>query len=369
MKKHKYLCGGTFATLVILLAAACSKQVDIVDSITISTITEQNFTCEGGFGSASLVVTGNPVIEATSSAPEWLRVSTAEPGKVLFNVFANEGDIERQASITVSAEGVKPVSFGVTQQAFSGIMVNTESVELTDLKPSVSIFVRCTSDYEVTFTQNPEGAFAMSKTESGVSFSAVRSQARTAYAGRAKITPSDTSIEPVYIDITLPKKSDYSYLLGTWKVSRNTDSSNDRSDFTFGELVPGESFSITIEREELKDLPFTAELTREGKVRIGVQGFAADQAADRYYTIHFNGPSVSSPNSTFIYATEGKYAWDAEPVFNEETGVVTLSFSDAGITENNIPKQLNIWWSKGRYFAFTTKITSFEDLVLTKQYK
>lgn len=369
MNKHQYRIGGTLATLLILLAASCSKQDNSVSSITISTITEQNFTCKGGFGSATLVVTGDPVVEAVSSAPEWLRVSMSEPDKVLFNVFANEGDIERKASITVSAEGVAPVSFDITQQAFNGIMVNTETVELTDIKPDGSVLVRCTSDYEVAFTQNPDGAFELTKTESGISFSAVKPQSRTAYIGRAVIMPSDTDIEPVYIDITLPKKSDYSYLLGTWTVSRNTDLSNDKSDFTFKELVPGQSFSVTIQREELKDLPFTAELTKEGKVRIGVQGFAADQAADRYYTIHFNGPSVSNPNATFIYATEGRYAWDAEPLFNEETGTVTLSFSDAGITPNNIPKQLNIWWSKGRYFAFTTKITSFEDLVLTKQYK
>lgn len=106
----------------------------------------------------------------------------------------------------------------------------------------------------------------------------------------------------------------------------------------------------------------------DGKVRIGIQGFGKDEAANKYYSVHFNGPTSSNPSGFYIFSTEGRAAWDAEPVFDDVNHTVTLSFENAKLNSNDIPQQLNIWWSRDRFFAFTTRIVAYQQLVLTKEY-
>lgn len=113
--------------------------------------------------------------------------------------------------------------------------------------------------------------------------------------------------------------------------------------------------------------PFSAQLV-DGKVRIGIQGFGKDEAANKYYSVHFNGPTSSNPSGFYIFSTEGRAAWDAEPVFDDVNHTVTLSFENAKLNSNDIPQQLNIWWSRDRFFAFTTRIVAYQQLVLTKEY-
>lgn len=355
-----------FAAIVATTVAVSSCNKDESKAVLeLKSVTATEFTSDGGLGTA-LFECGGAVLNATSSAPDWLRVSVANSA-VLFSVFSHTGDSPRSAVITVSAEGVPSVDITVNQSAFKGIVVSSESLSFSDTERSSLALVHCTCDYEVAIRENPDNIFSFAKGESGVTFSVSRSQGRKSYTGRAVITPSDKSIEPVYITLNLARKSDWYYLLGTWKVAKNTDATADRSDFIFSSQSPLESFEVAIQKDELVSRPFTAEFV-DGKVRIGIQGFSIDSEANRYYSIHYNGCTVTNPSAWYIFSAAGAAAWDAEPVFDENSRTVTLSFSTANLGNGNVPKQLNIWWSTGRYFGFTSKIVSYTDLVLTKEY-
>ncbi len=354
----------TVAAVALIAASSCNKE-EAQAVLELKSVTATEFTSEGGLGTAQFEC-GGASLTATSSNPDWLRVSVANSA-VLFNVFSYTGDSPRSAVITVSAEGVPSVDITITQAAFSGIVLSTTTVNLSDSETSVLSLVHCTSDYTVSIQENPDNIFSATKGESGVTFSVNRAQGRKAYTGRAVITPSDKSIDPVYVTLNLQKKSDWYYLLGTWKVAKNIDDTADKSDFVFSAQSPLESFSVAIQKGELADRPFTAEFV-DGKVRIGIQGFSIDSAANKYYSIHYNGSTTNSPSGWFIFSSVGAAAWDAEPVFDESSHTITLSFMKAELGNTNVPKQLNIWWSTGKYFGFTSKIVSYTDLVLTKEY-
>ncbi len=187
---------------IFFAAGACTKVQD-ASILQLKSISATSFSSEGGLGSAE--IEANVPFAAESSAPEWLRVSTAK-SSVLFNVFSYTGDSERTAVVTVRAEGVEAVSFTVTQSAFHGIIVSETNLSFSDSEKQLQSLVKCTSDYEVTLPENPENIFSFTKSESGVTFAVSRAQSRKAFSGRACITPADGSIEPVYINLSLPKK-------------------------------------------------------------------------------------------------------------------------------------------------------------------
>ena len=355
---------------VIALAAAlfcglsCSKD-NSVPEIELKSVSATSFDAAGGFGTA-VVEAGGLELTAESSAPEWLRVSVAG-SSVLFNVFSYTGDTERTADVTINAEGSNSVSFSVKQSPFKGIIISESILEFSDSDQKLQTLVKCTSDFSVEIPENPDGVFSFEKSASGVSFIVSKAQSRRAFSGRAVITPTDNSIEPVYVTLTLLKKPDWYYLMGTWKVSHNADAGADKSDFVFASQTPLETFAVFVQKGELASRPFSASYV-DGKVRIGIQGFDVDAAANKYYSIHFNGPSKNNPSGWFIFSTPGSCAWEAEPVFDESSHTVTLSFQNLTLDGNSVPQSFNIWWSKDRYFGFTQKIVSYEELVLTKEY-
>ena len=361
MKQHVF---SALVLAAILFAAGACNKVQDESILQLKSISETSFTSEGGLGSAE--IEANVPFAAESSAPEWLRVSTAK-SSVLFNVFSYTGDSERTAVVTVRAEGVEAVSFTITQSAFHGIIVSETNLSFSDSEKQLQSLVKCTSDYEVTLPENPESIFSFTKSESGVTFAVSRAQSRKAFSGRACITPADGSIEPVYINLSLSKKSDWYYLLGTWKVTRNTDAGADKSDFVFASQTPLEAFDVSIQKGELASRPLSASFA-DGKVRIGIQGFNVDADANKYYSLHFNGPSKSNPTGWFIFSTPGSCAWAAEPVFDESSHTISLAFQKLTLDGNSVPTSFNIWWSPDRYFGFKEKIVSYEELVLTKEY-
>lgn len=353
------------ALAAVLFCGLSCGQDDSVTEIELKSVSATSFDAAGGFGTAE-VEAGGLELKAESSAPEWLRVSVAG-SSVLFNVFSYTGDTERTADIAISAEGCSPVKFSVTQSAFNGIIISESSLQFSDSDQKLQTLVKCTSDFSVEIPENPDDIFSFEKSASGVTFIVNKAQSRREFSGRAVITPSDKSISPVYVTLTLPKKPDWYYLLGTWKVARNTEDGGDKSDFVFTTEKAFESFSVAVQKDELKNYPFSAQLV-DGKVRIGIQGFGIDEAANKYYSVHFNGPTSSNPLAFYIFSTEGRAAWDAEPVFDDVNHTVTLSFENAKLNNNDIPQQMNIWWSRGKFFAFTTPIVKYQQLVLTKEY-
>ena len=179
MKQHVF---SALVLAAILFAAGACNKVQDESILQLKSISETSFTSEGGLGSAE--IEANVPFAAESSAPEWLRVSTAK-SSVLFNVFSYTGDSERTAVVTVRAEGVEAVSFTVTQSAFHGIIVSETNLSFSDSEKQLQSLVKCTSDYEVTLPENPENIFSFTKSESGVTFAVSRAQSRKAFSGRA----------------------------------------------------------------------------------------------------------------------------------------------------------------------------------------
>ncbi len=262
---------------------------------------------------------------------------------------------------------MKPASFKVRQSAFEGIIVSKENLNFSDSEKSILTLVSSTSAYSVEIKENPGNIFSFTTDESGVTFTVNRSQNRQNHSGRASIIPENPDIAPIYINLNLPKKDDYHYLSGIWTVAQNTDASGDKSDFVFTPAIPLASFNVTVQKAPLTDYPLTAEYI-QGKVRIGIQGIGIDKATDTYYNIHFNGGTSDNPNGTYIFSTPGSAAWDAVPEFDESTHTITLKFENAQLDNSRIPRSMNFWCGKERYFNFQTKIVSYEQLVLTKKY-
>lgn len=201
---------------VLFCGLSCSKDNSVTE-IELKSVSPVSFDAEGGFGTA-VVEAGGLALKAESSAPDWLRVNVAG-SSVLFNVFSYTGDTERTADITISAEGCASVSFSVTQAPFKGIIISESSLQFSDSEQKLQTLVKCTSDFSVEIPENPDDVFSFEKSTSGVTFIVNKAQSRRAFSGRAIITPSDKSIEPVYVTLTLPKKPDWYYLLalGKWQ--------------------------------------------------------------------------------------------------------------------------------------------------------
>ncbi|MDY4480621.1 MAG: hypothetical protein SPE21_00320 [Candidatus Cryptobacteroides sp.] len=90
---------------IMALAAAlllgCSK-TEVRDSIEIVSVSETSFSSEGGLGTI-WTSTGGIAVEAVSSAPQWLTVSTVRE-KVLFKILPNDSPEERRASFPSKPE-------------------------------------------------------------------------------------------------------------------------------------------------------------------------------------------------------------------------------------------------------------------------
>ena len=284
-----------------------------------------------------------------------------------FNVLAYTGSEERSATVTVKAEGLKPLLINVVQDKFRGLVVVPSTLIFSDTDRTLSVAVTCSGVYDVKLTENPNNAFSFSKSEDGasVSFTSNKASSRVEVKGRAEFTPEEG--DPVIVTLIQPKKSTYDFLLGTWNVTKTdifAGSIQNLSSVTFSAKENQYSYKVTINDPALKDYPFTAEFA-DGKVVIQT-GQELGFSGTKFYTLHFNGPNNGQGN--YIWSQAGVVAWAAEPVFDENAGTIQLVFSDNGQGNGREAKTLCFWENNDRYWSFTGQLCLTNALELSKNY-
>lgn len=205
-----------FLLASLALLTGCEKDDDPT-SVSLRSITREKFDYKGGLASAIVDAGGRDV--TAESSESWCR--TAVIGSIVnFNVLAYTGSEERSATVTVKAEGLKPLLINVVQDKFRGLVVVPSTLIFSDTDRTLSVAVTCSGVYDVKLTENPNNAFSFSKSEDGasVSFTSNKASSRVEVKGRAEFTPEEG--DPVIVTLIQPKKSTYDFLLGTWNVTK-----------------------------------------------------------------------------------------------------------------------------------------------------
>ena len=200
----------------LAMLTGCEKDDDPT-SVSLRSITREKFDYKGGLASAIVDAGGRDV--TAESSESWCR--TAVIGSTVnFNVLAYTGSEERSATVTVKAEGLKPLLINVVQDKFRGLVVVPSTLIFSDTDRTLSVAVTCSGVYDVKLTENPNNAFSFSKSEDGasVSFTSNKASSRVEVKGRAEFTPEEG--DPVIVTLIQPKKSTYDFLLGTWNVTK-----------------------------------------------------------------------------------------------------------------------------------------------------
>ena len=352
-----------FLLASLALLTGCEKDDDPT-SVSLRSITREKFDYKGGLASAIVDAGGRDV--TAESSESWCR--TAVIGSTVnFNVLAYTGSEERSATVTVKAEGLKPLLINVVQDKFRGLVVVPSTLIFSDTDRTLSVAVTCSGVYDVKLTENPNNAFSFSKSEDGasVSFTSNKASSRVEVKGRAEFTPEEG--DPVIVTLIQPKKSTYDFLLGTWNVTKTdifAGSIQNLSSVTFSAKENRYSYKVTINDPALKDYPFTAEFA-DGKVVIQT-GQELGFSGTKFYTLHFNGPNNGQGN--YIWSQAGVVAWAAEPVFDENAGTIQLVFSDNGQGNGREAKTLCFWENNDRYWSFTGQLCLTNALELSKNY-
>ena len=347
--------------LVSALMLCCSKD-ETVPVLKLQSITNDVFGYAGGLGTI-VMDSGGADIMAESSDPDWLRVQVRK-NTVLFNVAGYTGDAERKAVITVTSGDIAPVMVTISQSRFVGLSVLVRSVELTNDRREQIVEVVSSGQYTVKITDDPGNVFSFRKVDEGVCFSTSHSQGNVAVYARATLIPEEEAAESVDITLCIPEKSMYDYILGTWNVD-NIDNDSAAS-VTFTARVKPDSFNMYVNAEGIQNYPVLATFVN-GQVTIS-SGQELGVSGDRYFSLHFNGPMNGS--GTYIYTRPGYVAWAAEPVFDESSDRITLSFSDNGQGGSAQARTFAIWNCGGSYFNFGSgsPVVATDVLVLSRNY-
>lgn len=158
----------------LALLTGCEKDDDPT-SVSLRSITREKFDYKGGLASAIVDAGGRDV--TAESSESWCR--TAVIGSIVnFNVLAYTGSEERSATVTVKAEGLKPLLINVVQDKFRGLVVVPSTLIFSDTDRTLSVAVTCSGVYDVKLTENPNNAFSFSKSEDGASVSFTRTRRR-----------------------------------------------------------------------------------------------------------------------------------------------------------------------------------------------
>ena len=306
------------------MLTGCEKDDDPT-SVSLRSITREKFDYKGGLASAIVDAGGRDV--TAESSESWCR--TAVIGSIVnFNVLAYTGSEERSATVTVKAEGLKPLLINVVQDKFRGLVVVPSTLIFSDTDRTLSVAVTCSGVYDVKLTENPNNAFSFSKSEDGasVSFTSNKASSRVEVKGRAEFTPEEG--DPVIVTLIQPKKSTYDFLLGTWNVTK-TDIFAGASRISRRSHSPPRKINI---RTRSPSTIRTQGLSLYGGVRRWQSGHSDRSgtgfSGTKFYTLHFNGPNNGQGN--YIWSQAGVVAWAAEPVFDENAGTIQLVFSDNG---------------------------------------
>ena len=112
----------------LALLTGCEKDDDPT-SVSLRSITREKFDYKGGLASAIVDAGGRDV--TAESSESWCR--TAVIGSIVnFNVLAYTGSEERSATVTVKAEGLKPLLINVVQDKFRGLVVVPSTLIFSD---------------------------------------------------------------------------------------------------------------------------------------------------------------------------------------------------------------------------------------------
>ncbi len=359
MKRNLLMC-----LLSLLVMATGCKEEDGLTAVQLVSITSETFTYKGGLGSAVVNTDGQAVV-AESSDPEWCRVQVME-NTVLFNVTSYTGNVDRAATLTIQAQGMTPLAIEITQTRFQGLIVTPTTLTFSEEQRELSVLVTASEDYEVSFTENPNDLFSFKKELSGVTFICNKAPGRVAQSGRAQLTPTDGG-EPVIITLIQPQKTVYDYLIGSWEVISNT--ANDRTVYlgTMDFRAKENQYSYYVTITPLgSNYPFVAEFVN-GKVKISC-GQQLGIREGGFLTLHFNGPIDGQGN--YIFTGAGAVAWEAEPLFDEAAGTITLRFVDNGQGLSKVANWMAIWSCSGNYFNFGSgsPLATFQNLAIVKSY-
>lgn len=133
------------------MLTGCEKDDDPT-SVSLRSITREKFDYKGGLASAIVDAGGRDV--TAESSESWCR--TAVIGSIVnFNVLAYTGSEERSATVTVKAEGLKPLLINVVQDKFRGLVVVPSTLIFSDTDRTLSVAVTCSGVYDVKLTENP----------------------------------------------------------------------------------------------------------------------------------------------------------------------------------------------------------------------
>lgn len=341
----------------LLIGASCTKTSSPEPLILVS-VSSDSFTCNGGVGTIEI---NRSDIEVESSEPDWLKVQVFDK-VVLFNVWSNTLSQGRSADVIIHAEGSPDLLVPVSQDPFKGLNVTPTSLTFSDTSREISVAVVSAAEFDVKFTENPGDLFTYTIVNQNlVKFAVTQPQGRENQSGRAVITPSDGG-DPVIISLYLPKKSVYDYLLGTWEVTNNTSSS--RYPMTFKVKESQSSYYVYLDAPGIKAFPFVAEFIN-GNVKINTgQEMGNDGTA--YYNLHFNGPR-GDDGKTYMWTAPGSVAVEAVPIFNEDTGKISLTFTDNGQGKGAVARDMVFWCGK-KYWNFVSNVAAYTNLTIQKSY-
>lgn len=361
MKRYLFACLSVMAVLMV----GCEK-TDDVTAVTLNSITKETFDYKGGLASA-VVDAGGARLKAESDQ-EWCKVAVFGTA-VSFNVSSFTEGQDRMAVITVSSDGLTPLTINITQTRFAGLIVVPTSIIFSNIVRSIPIEVTASAEYSVSFSENPDDAFSYEKTETGVTFTSNKAAGEFDVAGRAVLTPTEG--DKVIISLTQPKKSIYNMMLGTWSVINN--------DADWGEkLLPPTTFTFSMKEEDFTynvhidnsffgpDNCFIADF-KDGEVVIqsGQQMGTMDVGGTTMYlNLHFNGTQGGSGN--YIFSGPGSVAWGATPEFNESLGTVSLDFADNGQGQGRKAVIMCLFRGPEKHFNFIENIGTAQSLKLRK---
>ena len=363
---------------IFCLSGCRNDALEEVVSFSVGEPTRTEFTFQAGLGSISLQASGSLAVTAESSAPEWCRVAVYDNSSVVYNVDTNRSDQSRTATITVSVDGVPSESFEITQSRFTGLLVTPNELTFSEEVTEISVEVISACEYDIMWDRNDENVFSVEKSSDGRVLT-FRSPLPGVYSrqGELRLVPEPAEgeslpgAEEVVISLDLPRMSSYRIMLGEWKVDRF--SNNDITSVTLEEDIYGETYRLYLNGiDKVEDLPLIADYVADehgyenGRVFIRTAQKMGVLDSE-YYNLHFNG--TINNVGTYIFSTENdNIAWAAEPVLDDETETISLSFADSGLGRGSVAVSFVIWRGTSGYFDFKENLVSTDVFEISKGY-
>ena len=354
----------SLAAGVFSLSGCRNDAIEEAVSFSLGEPTRTEFTFQAGLGSAALQASGSLSVTVESSAPDWCRAAVYDNSTVVYNVDTNRSMESRSATITVSAEGFPSESFNITQGPLIGLIVTPTDLVFSDEVTDIEVEVIAACDYEVKWEVNEEDNFSVEKSSDG-SMLTFHSRLPGVYArqGAVRLVPELAEGEvldgdgEVLINLDCPRMGTYKLLLGEWHIDKI--SSDVIKSITLEEKVYGESYNMYLNGLENSDqIPLEAVFEAASPAyplgRVLLRTSQELGVVDsHYYSLHYNGLI----NNVGVYIFSGdnnNIAWAAEPVLDDATQSVSLSFYDSGLGAGYVATTFCLWRCVSSYYNFNT---------------